>query len=78
MNHYLVSKMTIELGEGFDREYLSNESDGLQSISNAEEWQNNKLDSLPESYLRFGNISLFVKRVYPNLKGDYKPKWIEV
>jgi hypothetical protein len=70
--------MVIELGEGFNREYLSNELDGLQSISNAKEWQNNKLDSLPESYLKFGNITLFVKRVYPNLKGDYEPKWIEV
>jgi hypothetical protein len=68
--------MTIELGDRFFRKYISQSP--LQSIQDAKDWQLERLNDLPESYKKYGKVTLYIKRIYPDLRGDYKPKWHKI
>jgi len=73
---YLIGKLRIELGDNCAREFISDRTD-LQSIDDIQKWKEEFLEYLPETYIKFGQISLAVKRIY---EASYlnNEEWIDI
>jgi len=77
MNSYLIGKIIIDLGGNYIREYQTGNE--FQSKTELLIWKKNTINELPETYKRYGDIKLYSKRIYPNIKPDiYKSEWKEL